>query len=112
MIERRPLFGRIIEVLQDRYTANRLAQGTATEYSISEFALSYLKSRGLRGIPSALKEIKMMNIAQAEQYRDEGMYYWGNTGTMFAINVVAFFWVVLGFKLPIDKDSNKFYGSP
>jgi len=91
--------------LQDRYIANRLRHGNTTKYSVSEFALSHLRERGLRGLPSALNEIRMMNTAEEEKHRKCGRYYWGNTWSVLAINAIAFFAVVIGIKIPItDKE--------
>ncbi len=56
MTEREPLFGRMVEALQNRYTANRVFRGSATLESESEPVLRHLKEKGLRGIPDALRE--------------------------------------------------------
>lgn len=56
MTERQPLFGRIVEALQNRYKANRISRGTSTFLSESEPVLHHLKVKGLRGIPDAFRE--------------------------------------------------------
>lgn len=98
MVERMPLSGRIIGVLQRRYIANRLEQGTATEFSDSELVLRHIRTNGLRGLPNALEEMRMKNRRAKETWGD---YYRGNTGSMLLIDAIGFFLISIGIKIPI-----------
>lgn len=56
-MERQPLSGKIIAVLQERYTQNRIKWGTATRWSTSELVLKHLKKDGvIKGARPAYRE--------------------------------------------------------
>lgn len=57
MIENRPLSGRFIGIIQERYIRNRVKANTALKHSFSEPVLGHLRTEGaIRGIPFAFKE--------------------------------------------------------
>lgn len=56
-MEREPFSGKIIAVLQERYTRRRIEWGTATEESTSELVLKHLKKDGvIKGARPAYRE--------------------------------------------------------
>ncbi len=52
-----PFSGKVIDLLQQKYIKNRVAWGTAREYSESEPLLFYLRTKGaVKGVPAAIEE--------------------------------------------------------